>query len=433
MASSMLDSTQLQLMRDSSRVWVGFSGGLDSSLLLHLLNEAIPGRVAALHYNHRISPQSDSWQAHCQAICDSLDVPFTSARAEKKFSPSDLEQQARDARYRFFFSHVQAGECLALAHHADDQVETLFLRLMRGSGLRGLCAIPWSRTLGEALIVRPMMASTREQLLQEAQKRHLEWIEDESNKQLVQDRNWLRNRLLPGLEERWPDVPARIQRVVANLQSAAELQQEYVEQLLSQIEVRSEVFGLSFDAKKWCQCSDPAGRALLEHLARELGEYGLPSDACSKLIEQLVQSREDAQPLLKLGSIEARRFAGRIYLLVAMPAAWKARQWDGRAELMLGPGMSLQGDWQAGDYLVRPRQEGDRIQLRSEAGSRLVKQLMQEEAIPPWIRPLMPLVVQAGNVVAIADLVAVNGMQSPASVCHLPGWKPGPLFRRIGG
>lgn len=428
MAEPLLSDNQLQILRAAPRTLVAYSGGLDSSLLLHLLCELLPGKVAALHFNHALSPHANRWQQHCEESCRALGVPISVGAADQCLAGAGLEERARAARYAFFEANLQPGDCLALAHHADDQAETLLLRMLRGSGLTGLCAIPGMRRVGEGLLVRPLLARDRNWIEQQARARGIDWIEDESNQQVVQDRNWLRKRVLPILEERWENVPARFGQVIENLQQAQSLQQEYAQVLCQRVDLQPSAFGYNFLAPAWQKLSEPAARAILEHIARQLGEYGLPRFAVASLKQQVAGSRADSQPRLQLGAIEARRHRDRIYLLDSVPKRWEPQRWNGADTLSLGSGIHLTGNWVAGDYLVRPRREGDRFRSAKKASNRSIKQLMQEADVPPWIRDLVPLVERDGELIAIAGMQAKDGTPPPGLVCRYQGRAETPLF-----
>ena len=204
--------------RDAPRWWIGLSGGLDSCVLLQLLAEARQAAartsplptLTAVHVDHQLSAHSPGWSRHCEALCRSLEVELVIRRVVVAAGATGPEAAAREARYAVFEELVGPGDLLLLAHHLDDQVETLFLRLMRGAGTRGLAGMPRQRRLGKGELCRPLLAFTRESLEDFATERGLAWVEDESNCDLSPDRNYLRHRVLPRLEERWPAYRASV-------------------------------------------------------------------------------------------------------------------------------------------------------------------------------------------------------------------------------
>ncbi|WP_147674782.1 tRNA lysidine(34) synthetase TilS, partial [Vulcaniibacterium tengchongense] len=198
---------------------VGFSGGLDSTVLLHWLaaDPALRARgLRALHVNHALHPAADAWQRHCVAVCERLQVPLRSVRVEvQRGAGSGLEAAAREARHAAFAAELAAGEVLVLAHHRADQAETFLLRALRASGPDGLAAMrPWRR-YGAGWLWRPLLGCGRDALLAHARAHGLGWIDDPGNADPAFDRNFLRARVLPLLRERWPHADAALARAAA--------------------------------------------------------------------------------------------------------------------------------------------------------------------------------------------------------------------------
>ena len=211
--------------------YVGYSGGLDSTVLLHLLQQwraANPGAPAltAIHVNHCLQAAADAWQVHCEQQCHALGVPLISRTEPVRASGQGIEAAARAVRYGIFERQLQAGAVLFLGHHLDDQVETFFLRLMRGAGLQGLAAMPARRPLGRGVLVRPLLRVPRTRLEDCAREHHLRWVEDPSNTDTALDRNFLRRQLLPALASRWPAYRQTVARAGDHLAAAAALLQE---------------------------------------------------------------------------------------------------------------------------------------------------------------------------------------------------------------
>ncbi|MFT4249068.1 MAG: tRNA lysidine(34) synthetase TilS, partial [Pseudomonas sp.] len=197
-------------------VMVGFSGGLDSSVLLHWLACSPAQRargLSALHVHHGLHPQADAWSRHCAAACAALDVPLRVVRVQvTRDAGEGLEAAARHARHAAFAEHLGHGQRLALAHHRDDQAETFLLRALRASGPDGLAAMTVQRPFAAGTLWRPLLEVSRVALLDYARRHRLAWIEDPANASLEHDRNFLRHRILPLLRERWPHADAALAR-----------------------------------------------------------------------------------------------------------------------------------------------------------------------------------------------------------------------------
>jgi tRNA(Ile)-lysidine synthase len=206
-------TTALHSMPTCSVLVVGFSGGLDSTVLLHVLHQLsqqadFHWTLRALHINHGMQLNADAWERHCELACKSLSIDLQVENVRADFGQSlpvaDIENAARRVRYEAFENQLRAGEALLLAHHLDDQMETFLLRLMRGSGLKGLAGIPITRSLGKSFLYRPLLGFERQQLAAYARAEQLLWLEDESNEDEKFDRNFCRQALLPLLATRWP-------------------------------------------------------------------------------------------------------------------------------------------------------------------------------------------------------------------------------------
>lgn len=197
-------------------VLLAYSGGLDSSVLLHQLVQLREQRpqlqLRAVHIHHGLSPLADGWVAHCQQQCDRWRVPLVVVRVQVDAREGGIEAAARQARYRALRQQLAAGETLLTAQHLDDQSETLLLALKRGSGPAGLAAMPQQQLLGDHRHLRPLLAQSRQQLESWAQRYQIGWIEDDSNLDPRYDRNFLRLQVMPLLNQRWPHFASAVAR-----------------------------------------------------------------------------------------------------------------------------------------------------------------------------------------------------------------------------
>ena len=201
------------------RLWVGYSGGVDSHVLLHLVAaccDPLSGQkydLRAIHIDHGLSPNEKKWTAHCQQVCCDLAVPFEAvevdARVREGRSP---EEVGRAARLQVWKEKLSARDVLLLAHHVEDQAETILLRLFRGAGPLGLSGMEEAVSFGEFTLIRPLLKTPKSQILAYAKAHQLNWVEDEDNQKLRFDRNFLRQQIFPLLKERWSQVTHSITR-----------------------------------------------------------------------------------------------------------------------------------------------------------------------------------------------------------------------------
>lgn len=394
----------------SGHLWVGFSGGLDSTVLLHLLASCqIP--VRALHVHHGLSANADRWLSHCQEFAVSLSVPFTAVRIHVDSGKGGLEQRARQARYRAFAQAMAVGDQILLGHHGDDQAETFLLRLMRGAGVLGLAGIAESRTVGAGRsLLRPLLGASRAELAAWAAGHGLSWIIDESNADESLDRNYLRHRVLPVLSVRWP-ARQRVARAVDNLRESAELLQALALADLHDCGFRRERCGESLALGVFAGLSLARRKNLLRYWSLQQGGKAPEWAPLQQALAQLGTAAADAQVAVQLGGRVVRRYQGRLYLTpelvrYSMKEVGGQWCWDGISELPLPGGgvLAPSPGWPGSEYRVRYRRGGERAHPSDRVHSQTLKKLLQERALEPWLRDRVPLVYRAGELVAVGGL-----------------------------
>ncbi len=188
-------------VKATESVVVGFSGGLDSTVLLHATSrilKSVDFSLSALHVHHGLSSKADIWANSCVQACNKLEVPLAVQRVDVPMKSSEgIEAAARRLRHQIFSGYP--ANWIFLAHHADDQAETMLHNLLRGAGVRGAASMPEAR----GRVLRPMLGLVRAELLAYAQSNHLEWFEDESNEDRQFTRNFLRHEVLPVISSRF--------------------------------------------------------------------------------------------------------------------------------------------------------------------------------------------------------------------------------------
>ncbi|MCX7033443.1 MAG: tRNA lysidine(34) synthetase TilS [Arenimonas sp.] len=394
-------------------VAIAFSGGLDSTVLLHLAaaDPALRARgLRALHVDHGLHPDSAHWAEACGDACAALGVAFESMRVAVQPRGDGLEAAARDARRAAFARCQRDGELIALAHHRDDQAETVLLRLLRGSG-DGLGAMRPLRAFGCGWLWRPLLALPRSLLHDYAVQHGLRWIEDPSNASQHHDRNFLRHQVMPMLQQRWPQADASFARSAGLLA------------------VQQDLLGAE-DAKRLAQVqgvdpatlSVPALLALPEAwrhrvLRRWVADLGLPmlsSQALDTLDAELLPARANACAEFAWSGAVIRRWRDLLHAgrpLPPLPAEFHAT-WDGTQALALPGGDLLQlSPARAFDapLAVRARHGGERLVLPGRAHSSELKHVLQELGVPPWLRARLPLLFAADGELLAAGDVAVSG------------------------
>ncbi|GAA5525668.1 tRNA(Ile)-lysidine synthase [Microbulbifer aestuariivivens] len=409
------------------RRWLALSGGLDSTVLLHLLvSEGEP--VCAVHVHHGLSANADDWAVHCAELADALGVPLVTRHVSVD-AGGGIEAGARDARYRVFSSLLQAGDQLLLAHHGDDQVETFFLRLLRGAGAQGLGAMRGCRPLGAGVLLRPLLKSSRSDLEAYAREQELDWIEDESNRDARFDRNFLRGRVLPLLSERWP-LRQRVHRAARNLEESADLLRQLADLDLESCQRRPERIGESVSLERFLALRPERQRNLLRSWSASLGGVWPNASQLAELAQQLCADG-DRLPAVSVGRMVARRFRQRLFLTPSLPAVPPRYSvtWSGQQALRL-PGQgslaALPG-WPGGGYRVAFRHGGERARPLDRQHSQTLKKLMQEYALEPWLRDRVPLIFEGERLLAVGDLFLCDGWQGVAPLA-LPDWRPLAFF-----
>lgn len=308
----------LKLHRLAGRhLLLGLSGGLDSRVLLHLLVHAratMEFTLSAVHINHRISPQANDWAEFCAGICASDAVPFHVAEVDvPRDSGLGLEAAARAERYAVLLD--SGADAVMLAHHRDDQAETLLLQLLRGAGVKGLAAMGEISFQQSAVssqpkaILRPMLGVSRTKLLEYAQAHELQWIEDESNLDLAYDRNFLRHHILPELEKRFPACGRTMARSASHLAEAAALLEE-----LAIEDAANVVFEGRLDLAAIKPLSSPRVSNLLRYWITEQSGLSLSTARIEDIRSQLLDSRIDARVAIKIGQRVLRRKRGMAFI-----------------------------------------------------------------------------------------------------------------------
>ncbi len=392
---------------------VAFSGGLDSNVLLAQLAELPAARarkLRALHVDHGLHADSARWAEHCTRVAATLAVPIIIApvTVDRK-SGFGLEAAARDARHAVFEQHLVGGGIVALAHHRDDQAETVLLKLLRGAGPQGVGAMRRLRPLGDGWLWRPLLDCPRSELLAYAQRRKLSWIEDPSNESSRHDRNFLRNEILPRLRERWPQADANLALSAAWARDAALLIEDQAAAELPRVHGPEPA---SMHIAEWLALSSSVRDAVLRRWLRDLGLQEPSRAQADELLRQLHSARADRLPHVRWQQTEVRRYRELLYAMPvrASPGRGWQRSFDGTPlQLPCELGQLSLIDTHGSivrmtDPLsVRFRRGGERILLPGRQHRSELRDLLQQAGVPPWERERLPMLIDRND-----DVIAVG-------------------------
>ena len=363
---------------------IALSGGVDSVVLLHFLNRNYAGSVRAVHINHNLSEFSNDWREFCENLCVIHDIEFKCIDLNI-INSSNIEENARKCRYNSLKSDISADEILCTAHHQDDQAETLLLQLFRGSGVAGLASMPKLKKFGESFLYRPLLNVTKQQINDYASENHLEWVEDDSNKNTQFKRNLLRLELIPKLKSSFDGVIHNISRSANHQAEALKLMHD-----LAQIDI--EKYRLVDNDK--IQVT-PLLKLPSRRIANVLRFYINHRDflmPTNKVLAELISvmgAKSDAQVLLKWHCYEVRRFNDELYF-------FDTEDEDKPLDCPYFKELQVKSNFE-----VRYRKEGQRVKLKGKKHSSSLKKILQESSIPPWQRDKLRMYYIDGNLKAM--------------------------------
>jgi len=415
----------LQAYAPRCRYWVAYSGGVDSHALLHALSsvrDALPAGFGAVHIDHGLQSESPAWERRCGQVCNQWGVSYTSLQVDANpDSGESPEAAARRARYAALQSWLPEGDCLLTAHHQDDQAETLLLQLLRGSGPRGLSGIHALAPFGKGLLARPFLQFTQSEILSYARAEQLEWIDDPSNAEHRYDRNFLRARVLPLLQERWPGLPGVLTRAARLQSDAARLLDD-----LGGIDLQAVCHDTQTLSVSATLCLTAARqRNVLRYWLPGL-DLSVPSAAVLERMRiEVLGAAPDAEPVVCWNGGEVRRYRDALYAFTALPFHDNDQvlDWTGGGALELASaggilrrgetvGRGVSASIAAQPLQIRFRQGGESVRRAGHAHHHPLKKLFQELGLPPWERSRVPLIYRDDELVAVAGLWVSEGFHA---------------------
>lgn len=409
----------LQVLRPGACWWITYSGGLDSTVLLSILQQWCQSngqRLRAVHVNHGYSPISETWTHHCQDQCDALAVPLVQITLDceqHEKSSQCLEAFWRDQRYQSFIECSAEKDIIFLAHHQQDQVETMLMRLFRGAGVRGLGAMKQSTCWGERYWERPLLAWDQTSLSNYARHCQLTWIEDPSNQNSRFQRNFIRHQVLPLIEERWPGALQSIFRSSSHCSSDSQLLDRYLHQEMAPFLLQDHSLCLRY----WQDQPELKQIPLLRVWLQYFEPYGLPTSQWNTLKTQLQVWHSNMQIQWKTEKGSIRVYQKRLYwlashsvqsLIKSQPKPWALHKPSCCA---FGSYVFNHTSSQNGEALIALRHGLGPLRLADNRPRQSLKKIHQSLGVPPWLRDSLPSVIQGGCVLMI-----------PGYYCH-PDWQ----------
>ncbi|MCR4299756.1 MAG: tRNA lysidine(34) synthetase TilS, partial [Gallionella sp.] len=405
--------------------------------LLRQLAPRFSWKLSALHVHHGISPNADAWVDFCAVLCKSYAITLHIEHVDiAPLRAHGIEAAARKLRHAAFAK--QSVDFVALAHHADDQAETLLLQLLRGAGVRGASAMPLlARRDGSPNVLRPLLHCLRQEILDYAAAHGLRWIEDESNADDSYPRNFLRHCMLPLLEEKFPAYRATLTRNAQHFAEASELLDDLArldaQNSLSLpswegVGEREEDNEFRLEISRLQSLSPNRAKNLLRYLLHSIGAPMPQTVQLDDMLRQLCGARQDAAVCVEYGGWEVRRYQGRVYVL-HVPGDFDRSlvlPWHGEAGLdwpalsarlvfehAQGRGISL-AKLQRAPVTLRLRQGGETLRPQPNAATRTLKNLLQEHYVPPWQRDRLPLLYCGEKLVCVPGVAIAAKYQASA-------------------
>lgn len=407
--------TQLAPYQAANQLFIGYSGGVDSHVLLHLLANIpeLKHKLTAVYVHHGLQACADDWAQHCQQISRDLGVAFKSLKVNAQAMPGQSpEEAARNARYQVFKELLAKNDVLLFAQHRDDQLETVLLQLFRGAGLKGLSGMPAAIQFVDGTLLRPLLEINQQTIKDYAQQHNLQWIEDPSNQDIQFDRNFLRHNIIPLLEQRWPSLDKTVARVAEHCADAQKMlsanARQQMHMLYDEQQQSLSVPGLlahESTSQQW----------ILREWLHQLGVRMPMQKVLTAIMQDVLLARPEANPVVEHDGHTIYRYRKSLYLVAVkqQPDLRQIFTWANRTKLLalanngilkIKPaqqGIALH-KWQQGEIQVKYRQGGEKIALPNRIGRHTLKKLYQEAGIVPWQRDNIPLIYIDGVLAAIA-------------------------------
>ncbi|MGY6277933.1 tRNA lysidine(34) synthetase TilS [Methylomonas sp. MgM2] len=432
------ESIARYIPQTSGKIYIGYSGGIDSQVLLHLCAQhpLLRGKIVAVYVDHGLQAAASDWGEHCRLQAQLFGVPFRRIKVDATPKNGESpEAAARNARYQALRPLLQSEDLLLLAQHREDQLETVLLQLFRGAGVQGLAAMPTSCGFGLGKMMRPLLDTPKADIQAYAQLHELEWVEDPSNCTHDFDRNYLRHAVIPLLKQRWPSLDKTVARSAAHCGEAASLLDDWGRQMLSQLaDPGSKTLALD----KLSGFSDAQRNWLIRLWLQSFGLKPPSLALLQNIKKQLIETGPDADPHISIQGRVLKKYRHQLYCLTPNCLLKPASEYmwpQAQLTVLLTNGYTLtrvssssgidQRLWHSGKITLKPRHGGEKIKLPGRDGHHCLKKLYQEAAVPPWERDARPLLYLDGRLAAVPGLCIAEWAYTPSpAICYSLTWQP---------
>ena len=390
---------------NSNHIVIAYSGGIDSSVLLNIMcanKEHLKQSIEVIHVNHGLHEKSSNWEDFCKKECEKYKVTFKSIKIQEDCpKENSVEAWARNMRYKLISKHVKKNDILITAHHKDDQVETFFLQLLRGSGVHGLASMPVIKEFKNGFHVRPFLSFQRNEITKYAKENNISWIDDETNLDINYQRNFLRHNVLPTIDANWLSYRESILRVISHQADSMKIHNEIAQLDMEKISC-NDTSNLHVGLIK--ELSEERKKNLIFFWLKNLNLETPSSKHMKQIISALINSDQQKSPCVNWGNTEVRRYKKFLYAsnIVDNHESDIEITWDINSPLMIegetlttiesqGKGLSKECIKDA-NIIIRYRHGGEKIYTNSLSQSKSIKQLFQERSVLPWLRNKIPLI-----------------------------------------
>ncbi|RZH10988.1 tRNA lysidine(34) synthetase TilS [Acinetobacter pittii] len=423
---------QAQEFSENSTFLIGCSGGMDSMLLLHLMSQIFPHKIRIIYIDHQLQSKSAEWGELVAKQATHLNIPYTIQKVQ--VTDGNLEAQARQARYQAYLQHLQANEILVLAHHQQDQAETVILRLLSGTGVDGLAAMQSIDHRVDMTIWRPFLDLTREQIAEWTTQLEIEYVVDPTNYDIHYDRAWSREELWPFLQNRFPKMQQALSRTSYLMQDASEILEEVLKADLQNCGTDE-----CLDLTQLLKLSSARQRQLLSVWMKGDGQYRPAFEMVERLKNEVIDSKSDAQAALHWNQFYYVRYQHHLYRLSRQvflaeklnPVETEMEHYFQLGEIVdcasgnfqvTQKNMGLSASLLNKKLKIIRRQGGEKVHLYGRVGQWPLKKAIQEAHILPWLRHTIQILVIDNVMLGVFTPKGFWLAQSP--YCEQGGWQP---------